>query len=121
MNVFVCLSLSLLAALPTPSTAPIHTGPGALDPAKEEAGPDSRTRVSPRSASRRRFNGALVRRRPSARAALASGSPFWLDTPPAPGRWELLPHPWPGLGLLSTSLKLAFPLRPLSPFSTAEH
>lgn len=74
MKVFVCSRWSLQAAPPIP----LHTGPGALDPGREEAGPDSRTRVSPRLADRRRFNGALVRRRPgpSVLVALRSDSPF---------------------------------------------
>lgn len=62
MKVFVCSRWSLQAA--PPPTPPLDTGPGALDPGREEAGLDSRTRVSPRLASRRRFNGALVQRWP---------------------------------------------------------
>lgn len=97
LNLFVCSSLCLHASPQTPSAA----CPGRSEGGSRAGRPDASLAAV---AGRRRFNGALVRRRRSVRATLESGSPLQLlsrgGAPPRP-RLALASLSQPQAGFLS--------------------
>lgn len=83
-NLFICSSLSL--HIPLPHTPLADRSPSTQGGRKW--GPTAGC-VSPRSASLRRFNEAVVPCRRSVRAAVGRGPHFWVDPPQfTPRRWE---------------------------------
>lgn len=108
LNLFVCSSLSLYASPQTPSAG--CPGPSA---GGSRAGQPDATLAA--VAGRRRFNGALVRRRRSVRATLASGSPLQLLS-----RGGALPRPRLALASLSQPQAGFLPPAPAVSFATTE-